>query len=229
MTSHNVVYQPASDRSLMVRFGDAIALEIHQCVRALLTLLAAAPVDGVRNLQPGYTTLLITFDPLLLDHATLETMVRSYVDRMDAVQLPPARRVEIPVCYGGDFGPDLLDVAKLHGITTEEVIRVHSSASYLVHFIGFVPGFAYLAGLPESIATPRLPEPRWSIPPGSIGIAGKQTGVYPVRTPAGWRLIGRTPLELFSPQRENMALLSMGDEVRFVPISRDEFTEYSSP
>ena len=223
-----VVYQAASDRSLMIRFGDAISIEIHQRVRALLALLTAEPVEGVRNLQPGYSTLLVTFDPLQLDHREVEAMVRSYVDRMDAVQLPPARRVEIPVCYGGDFGPDLLDVAKLHDITTEEVIRLHSSASYLVYFIGFVPGFAYLGGLPEAIATPRLPEPRWSIHPGSVGIAGRQTGVYPVRTPAGWRLIGRTPLTLFSPERESMNLLAIGDEVRFVPISFDQFTEMSS-
>ncbi len=223
----SVVYQAASDRSLMVRFGDAISIEIHQRVRALLALLTAEPLEGVRNLQPGYTTLLITFDPLQRDHRELEATVRSYVERMDTVQLPPARRVEIPVCYGGDFGPDLLDVAKLHGITTEEVIRVHTSASYLVYFIGFVPGFAYLGGLPEAIATPRLAEPRWSIYPGSVGIGGKQTGIYPVRTPAGWRLIGRTPLALFSPQRENMNLLSIGDEVRFVAISFDQFTELS--
>lgn len=220
-----VACQAASDRSLMIRFGDAISLEIQQRVRALLALLTAEPVDGVRNLQPGYTTLLVTFDPLQLDHRELEAMVRSYVERMDEVQLPPARRVEIPVCYGGDFGPDLLDVAKLHGITTEEVIRLHTSASYLVYFIGFVPGFAYLGGLPEAIATPRLPEPRWSIHPGSVGIGGQQTGVYPVRTPAGWRLIGRTPLALFSPERETMNLLSIGDEVRFVPISYDQYTE----
>lgn len=227
MTS-GATYQAASDRSLMVRFGDTISVEIHQRVRALLALLTAEPVDGVYNLQPGYTSLLITFDPLQRDHSELEAVVRSYVERMDAVQLPAARRVEIPVCYGGEFGPDLVDVAKLHGITSEEVIRLHSSASYLVYFIGFVPGFAYLGGLPEAIATPRLPEPRWSIHPGSVGIAGRQTGVYPVRTPAGWRLIGRTPLQLFSPQRETMNLLSIGDEVRFVPISPDEFTEQSS-
>ena len=227
MTS-GATYQAASDRSLMVRFGDTISVEIHQRVRALLALLTEEPVDGVYNLQPGYTSLLITFDPLQRDHRELEAVVRSYVERMDAVQLPAARRVEIPVCYGGEFGPDLVDVAKLHGITSEEVIRLHSSASYLVYFIGFVPGFAYLGGLPEAIATPRLPEPRWSIHPGSVGIAGRQTGVYPVRTPAGWRLIGRTPLQLFSPQRETMNLLSIGDEVRFVPISPDEFTEQSS-
>ncbi len=222
-----VVVQVASDRSLMVRFGDAISPEIHQRVRALLALLTSAPIDGVRNLQPGYTTLMITFDALRIDHRELETMVRSYVDRMDAVQLPVARRVDIPVCYGGDFGPDLVDVAKLHDISGEEVVRVHSSASYLVYFIGFVPGFAYLGGLPEALATPRLAEPRWSVPPGSIGIGGRQTGIYPVRTPAGWRLIGRTPLALFSPEHENMALLSMGDEVRFVPISPEEFAEHS--
>ena len=212
-----VTYQAASDRSLMVRFGDTISVEIHQRVRALLALLTTEPVDGVYNLQPGYTSLLITFDPLQRDHRELEAVVRSYVERMDAVQLPAPRRVEIPVCYGGEFGPDLLDVAKLHGITSEEVIRLHSSAAYLVYFIGFVPGFAYLGGLPAPLATPRKATPRARVPAGSVGIAGEQTGVYPLAMPGGWQLIGRTELRLWDATLPSPARLRPGDRVRFVP------------
>ena len=126
--------------------------------------------------------------------------------------------MQIPIRYGEEFGPDLEGVAKLHGISPEEVVELHSSATYTVYFLGFVPGFAYLGGLPERIATPRLQTPRKHVPRGSLGIAGNQTGVYPCSTPGGWQIIGRTPLEMFRPDRENMSLLSIGDRVRFVPL-----------
>ena len=226
MTSNSTVsFRPASDRSLMVRFGDHISLEIHQRVRALLQMLTAEPIAGVRNLQPGYGTLLVTFDALKLRHEEMETLLRSYVERMDAVRLPQTRTVEIPVCYGGDFGPDLDELARLHDLTASQVVEMHASASYVVYFIGFVPGFAYLGGLPDALATPRLATPRWTVPAGSVGIGGPQTAVYPVVSPAGWRLIGRTPLALFSVEREPMSLLSIGDQVRFAPIARERFAE----
>jgi len=226
MTSNSTVsFRPASDRSLMVRFGDHISLEIHQRVRALLQMLTAEPIVGVRNLQPGYGTLLVTFDALKLRHEEMETLLRSYVERMDAVRLPQTRTVEIPVCYGGDFGPDLDELARLHDLTASQVVEMHASASYVVYFIGFVPGFAYLGGLPDALATPRLATPRWTVPAGSVAIGGPQTAVYPVVSPAGWRLIGRTPLALFSVEREPMSLLSIGDQVRFAPIARERFAE----
>jgi KipI family sensor histidine kinase inhibitor len=222
-----VRFRPASDRSLMVSFGDRISLDIHQRVRTLLQMLTSAPISGVRNLQPGYCTLLITFDGLQLRHDELQTMVQSYIDRMDAVRLPATRQVEIPVCYGGDLGPDLDELAQLHDMTVTQAVELHSSAEYVVYFLGFVPGFAYLGGLPDALATPRLAAPRWAVPAGSVGIGGKQTAVYPVASPAGWRLIGRTPLALFSANRDAMSLLSMGDRVRFIPISREKFVDLS--
>ena len=133
------------------------------------------------------------------------------------------RTVDIPVCYGGAFGPDLESVAELHGIPADEVVRMHSAATYTVYFLGFVPGFGYLGGLPDALRTPRLSSPRTRVPAGSVGIAGSQAGVYPFSTPGGWRLLGTTPLRMFQKDREGMSLLAIGDEVRFRPISAAEF------
>ncbi len=225
----DVRFQPAGDRALMVRFGDRIALDVHQRVRALLQLLNAEPVAGVRNLQPGYTTLLVTFDARALRYDQLESTLRDYVERAATVRLPAVRRVEIPVCYGGEFGPDLDDLARLHDLTAAQVIEMHAAEEYVVYFIGFAPGFAYLGGLREELATPRLANPRWSVPAGSVAIGGRQTAVYPVTSPAGWRLIGRTPLTMFAPKREPMSLLAIGDRVRFVPIEPAQFAERARP
>ena len=211
-------FQYASDQTLQVSLGDAIALENHHRVRKLLRLLQAKAMPGVRNLHPAYCSLLIKFDPLRTDHATVERTVRERAAAMEQIVLPEPRVVEIPVSYGGESGPDLEDVAHLCGLGVEEVIRIHSQARYLVYFLGFVPGFAYLGGLPDSIAAPRLPAPRKRVEAGSVGIAGSQTGVYPVPTPGGWRIIGRTSLTMFDANREPASLLALGDEVRFRPI-----------
>jgi inhibitor of KinA len=181
------------------------------------------PISGVRNLHPAYCSVLIKFDPLRWRHQQLEEILLQYIARLENVSLPSAREVEIPVCYGGEYGPDLNDVGALHGMSPEQVIALHSSSAYLVYFLGFVPGFAYLGGLPESLVTPRLATPRRKVPSGSVGIAGNQTGVYPVATPGGWRLLGRTPVSIFRPDRKELSLLSIGDRVRFTPISVEQF------
>lgn len=220
-------FQYASDQSLLVTLGDRIALETHHRIRKLLKLLEDEPIPEIRNLHPAYCSVLITFDPCRTTHAEIEQALRTRIVNLDTLLLPPANQVEIPVCYGGDFGPDLPEVARLHGLPPDEIVRIHSSATYHVYFLGFVPGFAYLGGLPESIATPRLDAPRKRVEPGSVGIAGQQTGVYPFTTPGGWRLIGRTPIALFHPGRPNMSLLALGDEVRFRPISAEEYRDSS--
>lgn len=212
-----VWFETASDRTLLVYFGSEITLDAHVRVVKLLRLLESQPVAGFRNLHPAYCSLLIKFDPLLLTHGEVETVLRSCLDRLDEVQLPEPRDVEIPVNYGGEWGPDLNDVAEIHGITPAQVIELHASVSYVAYFLGFVPGFAYLGGLPQELATPRLPTPRRSVPAGSVGIGGNQTGVYPFATPGGWRLIGRTPVAMFRPDRDEMSMLSIGDRVRFTP------------
>jgi KipI family sensor histidine kinase inhibitor len=216
-------FQPASDQSLVVYFGEKITLASHQRVRHLLRLLELEPIPGVRNLHPAYCSLLLNFDVLKLSHDELETILRRYLGRLEDVCLPEPRRIEIPVSYGGEFGPDLDEVATICGITPAQVIGLHASVTYVAYFLGFVPGFAYLGELPDALATSRLATPRRSVPPGSVGIAGKQTGVYPFATPGGWRLIGRTPMAMFRPDRSGMSVVSIGDLVRFTPVSRAQF------
>jgi KipI family sensor histidine kinase inhibitor len=244
--SGGVRFQVASDQTLLVyfekqckkggapgpvainstpRLQNQITIEAHEQVRKLLRLVELEPIAGVRNLHPAYCSLLVKFDAMKLPHEELEETLRGYVERMERVALPDPRLVEIPVCYGGEFGPDLKDVADLRGMTIERAIELHASATYLVCFLGFVPGFAYLGDVAEELATPRLATPRRSVPAGSVGIAGRQTGVYPVATPGGWRLLGRTPVKMFQPESTEMSLLAIGDRVRFVPISREQFAK----
>jgi inhibitor of KinA len=202
---------PASDHSILVRFGDRISPEIHSLVRAFLRSFRA---PGVRNLHPAYASVLISFDPLRTAQEEIEAAARRAAAEESVA--PPPRRVEIPVRYGGEFGPDLEEVARLNGLRPERVIEIHTSAEYLVYFLGFSPGFPYLGGLPAEIATPRLAAPRKLVPAGSVAIGGTQAGIYPFASPGGWRIIGRTPLELFRADREPPALVEMGDRVRFV-------------
>jgi KipI family sensor histidine kinase inhibitor len=221
-------FQRASDQSLLIYFGSQIALEAHNSVRQFLRLLELEPISGVRNLHPAYCSVLVKFDPMKLRHSGLEEILKRYIDRLDDVSLPEPRKVEIPVCYGGEHGPDLAQVSSTLGMTPEQVIELHSSVTYLVYFLGFVPGFAYLGELPQALVTSRLTTPRRTVPRGSVGIAGNQTGVYPFATPGGWRLLGRTPLAMFQPDRSELSLLSIGDHVRFTPISHDGFAALES-
>jgi inhibitor of KinA len=218
-------FQWASDQSLLVYFGQEITLQAHHQVRKLLRLLEMEPIAGVRNLHPAYCSLLVKFDGLRLRHDEVEAILRRYLERLEEIKLREPRLVEIPVCYGGEFGPDLAEVCAIHGLTPAQAIELHASADYLVYFLGFVPGFAYLGELPEALMTPRLGTPRRRVPAGSVGIAGNQTGVYPFSTPGGWRLIGRTPVAMFRDEREGLSLLSIGDRVRFAPISAERFGE----
>lgn len=212
-------FKYASDQSLMVYLGDQINVETHHRVLKLLRLLQAEPIPHVRNLHPAYGSILIVFDPVRQDRATIEAVLHEYAERLDSVALPEPRVVEVPVRYGGVDGPDLQELATLRGLAPERVIQLHSSAKYIVYFMGFVPGFAYLGGLPPELATPRLESPRKRVPRGSVAIGGAHTGVYPFETPGGWRLIGRTPLEMFDPDSGALSCLQIGDLVRFVPIS----------
>ncbi len=223
-TAHGTAqFRPASDNSLLIRFYQHISLAGHQRIAKLLRLLELQPISGITNLHPAYCSVLIKFDALKLRHAELETRLHPYLDRLDEITLPEPRHREIPVCYGGEYGPDLAEVCDAHSLSAEQAIDLHVSATYIVHFLGFVPGFAYLGGLPEALVTPRLPVPRRRVPPGSVGISGHQSGVYPFATPSGWRLIGRTPVAMFRPDRAAMSFLSIGDRVHFTPISPERF------
>lgn len=199
----------AGDRAVLVHFGDEISDAARMRVASLTRRLLGAP--GLVNVHPAYASVLIVFDPLRLKFADVAGLVAGGGESGE----PEPRRVEIPVRYDG---PDLEDVARHAGISPDEVIRLHSSAEYTVHFLGFAPGFPYLGGMPPALATPRLATPRKQVPAGSVAIGGSQTGVYSVASPGGWRIIGSTPLVLFDPRREPPTLLAMGDRVRFVPL-----------
>jgi len=206
----------ASDRSLLLVFDDQISLAAHADVLRLTPLLQS--VRGVTNVHPAYASILIDFNPRAIRHGEVERAAAELFAKASSASLPDPRLVEIPVAYGGEYGPDLEAVANLTGHTPDEVVAMHASAEYLVYFLGFSPGFPYLGGLPESIATPRMETPRRRVPAGSVAIGGRQTGVYPMASPGGWRIIGRTALRLFDPSADPPVLLRMGDHVRFVPI-----------
>ncbi len=208
--------RPASDRSLFLSFGAEISLVAHQEVARLTRALTG--VRGILNLHPAYNSVLVDFDPRLRTHAEVEALIRARLASHEFETPPPPRHVEIPVSYGGEFGPDLADVARHTGLSPAGVIELHSAAEYLVYFVGFSTCFPYLGGLPPELATPRLSAPRKHVPVGSVAIGGAQAGIYPLASPGGWRLIGRTALTLFDATQTPPPLLRMGDRVRFVPV-----------
>jgi inhibitor of KinA len=219
--SREVTIRPASDRSLLISFGSEISIEAHHRVRLLTQSLQG--LRGILNLHPAYASVLIDFDPRLRTHDEVESFVLERLESSAHAAPAPARTVEIPVCYGGEFGPDLPDVASHTGFAPERVVELHAAADYLVYFVGFSTCFPYLGGLPPELATPRLRAPRKHVPVGSVAIGGGQAGIYPLASPGGWRLIGRTPLRLFDPEGSPPPLLRMGDRVRFVPIPEAGF------
>jgi inhibitor of KinA len=214
---------PASDASLLVILGDTIAPEIQERVLTLFHALKAKRDHRILNLNPGYTSLLINFDPLAVTHEEVAGLVKWFELDDKRSSEPSSAIVEIPVCYEAEFGPDLPDVASHANLSIDEVIRLHSSATYLVCFLGFTAGFAYLGGMPQALQMARLPTPRRAVAAGSVGIAGGQTGIYPTETPGGWRLIGRTPVLMFDPERAQPTRVLPGDQLRFSPVDRRDF------
>ena len=214
---------PASDSSLYIGFGDVTLLEAHRQVVSAFRALENLHDTRIRNLHPAYTSLLIDFDPLNLTHEEVEGMIGPLVSELAASDHSKTRQIEIPVCYGSEFAPDLASVAKKLSLTEEEVIKRHSSGDYFVYFLGFAPGFAYLGGLVPQLHVPRLATPRKHVAAGSVGIAGAQTGIYPNHSPGGWQLIGRTPLRMFDTATSPPSLTQPGDQVRFRRIDRAEF------
>jgi inhibitor of KinA len=226
-------FTPLGDKAVLIQLGTTIDEATHRRVRAVYARLTQRIIAGVVELVPAYASVAVHYDPAQVEEGVPGEASGPY-DRLCArltetlahaeVEQPPApRQVEIPVVYGGEFGPDLEDLAQRHGLAAEEVVRIHSSAEYLVYMIGFAPGFPYLGGLDPRLATARRTVPRTSVPAGSVGIGGDQTGVYPIVSPGGWHLIGRTPRCLFIADREPPTLLQAGDRVRFRAISSREF------
>ena len=214
----------AGDSSICAEFGNEISKEINAQIRAFNILLKESGIAGIVETIPTYRSLLIQDDPGVISYKSLEGKLKKLLARLDSVEIPPSEVLEVPVLYGGEeMGPDLKFVAENAKMSEEEVIKLHSEPEYLIYMLGFTPGFTYLGGLNDAIETPRLKTPRVKIPAGSVGIAGKQTGVYPSDSPGGWQLIGRTPLKMYDADREKPILPEAGQYIKFVPIDRAEF------
>ncbi|MFP3324142.1 5-oxoprolinase subunit PxpB [Planococcus sp. SIMBA_160] len=218
-------FSPLSEQALVIETGTIINKESEQAVRKLSALLEKEAPDWLIEFIPAFTTVTVFYDPCRLRQAEAEQELTRLMAQLDEVEAPAPRQIEIPVCYGGDFGPDLRFVAEHNGLTEEEVVNIHTSGTYNVHMIGFAPGFPFIGGMSEKIAAPRRKSPRLRIPERTVGIAGMQTGVYPIETPGGWQLIGRTPLRLFVPEQDIPSLLRAGDEIRFTQIDEAEYRE----
>ena len=222
---------PLGDRALLIRLGDTIDEKTDRLVRAVCARLESRRVASMIEVVPAFVSVTIHYEPSTVPNGDdaaspyerFAASVTAALVELGDEPLPPPRRMEIPVCYGGEYGPDLDAVAQQHELTSDEVVRLHSGATYRVYMLGFAPGFAYLGGLPRSIATPRRDEPRTAVPAGTVGIGGNQTGIYPLTLPGGWQLIGRTPLRLFDAKREPPTLLTVGDLVTFRAIEQSEF------
>lgn len=214
---------PVGDTGVLAVLEQKIAEEVGAQVAALDAAVRAAHIPGVGETVPAFASLLIRYDPLVTEYEAVARAVTALADRLPSPQTGAGRLVTIPVCYGGAFGPDLPFVAQHAGLTEAEVIRLHTGQDYRIYMLGFLPGFPYLGGLDSRLFTPRLQNPRTAIPAGSVGIGGEQTGVYPVASPGGWQLIGRTPLKLFDP--EQPPRYAAGDRIRFAAITPEQYAK----
>ncbi|MDF2505990.1 5-oxoprolinase subunit PxpB [Clostridium sp.] len=214
-----------NETSVLVEFGKTINENIHRKVKAFCEYLDKYPFMGMIEYIPAFSSVSVVYNPMKIKYEKIYSLLSEILCNLNS-STEEKRVVKIPVCYGGKFGPDIQYVADYNKISVEEVIKIHSSGEYLVYMIGFAPGFPYLGGMSDKIATPRRKSPRTSIPRGAVGIAGMQTGVYPISTPGGWQLIGSTPQQLFRPEEYPPSLLKSGDIVKFYPISFDEYEKY---
>lgn len=214
------------DRGLLIELGTGIDPAVNRRVKRLHRIIARERLHGVVETVPAYASLLVVFDPLQAAPEALKRQIAGMCDFEDESIAEQRAVVEVPVVYGGEAGPDLDGVAAYHGLSVDDVIGLHTGTVYRVYMIGFTPGFPYMGELPEALDTPRRDTPRTHIPKGSVAIAQRQTGIYPVVSPGGWQIIGCTPLALFDPHKETPSFLTMGDAVRFTPITAEEAAQW---
>ena len=216
-------FSSLGDQAIVIDVAIEINEEVQKRIRKISLLLEQQAPEWMVEYIPAFTTVSVFYNPLQADYQTVESDLRELLMQAPKEIEAAPRTIEIPVCYGGKFGPDLEFVAKHNGLTAQEVVQIHSSGTYSVYMIGFAPGFPFVGGMSERIAAPRRDSPRLSIPERSVGIAGMQTGVYPIETPGGWQLIGRTPLRLFRPEKDVPSLLRAGDQIIFREITESDY------
>lgn len=213
----------SGDRAFLVEYGDAIDETVNEKVRTITELLREAAPGGIELILPAYRSIGIVYDPLKTSYNEISGILSRLEAQMGEAVIPEPRTVDIPVCYGGEFGPDIEFVATHNGLSAHDVVRIHTANPYRIYTIGFAPGFFYLGGLDPRLHTPRMETPRTMVAAGSVGIAEKQTGAYPLDSPGGWRIIGRTPVKLFDAARKEPFLYQAGDSIRFTAISPEEY------
>ena len=215
----------AGDSAINLEFAKTISPQTSGMIRVAAQTLTDDPIPGVTELVPTFCSLMVTYDPCVIGYDELCQRVQGKLRNLAAAEAGVKRIVVIPVCYGGEFGPDLPTVAHHAGMSEQDVVSLHCAHDYLIDMLGFLPGFAYLGGLDPRLHTPRLAEPRTEIPAGSVGIGGAQTGIYPLPSPGGWQIIGRSPLRPYDAEREPAFLYAAGDSIEFEAISPDEYAE----
>lgn len=221
----NYSFLPCGDSAVTVCFSAEISEEANRLVTSLSNVLESGKISAVNDIIPAFSSLTVIYDPCEISYSKLTRKLKEIIKHLNISSGTSSKLYKIPVCYDGEFAPDMENVMHHTGLDREEIIKIHTGTDYLIYMLGFLPGFAYLGGLDKRIETPRLESPRVEIPSGSVGIGGAQTGIYPVSSPGGWQLIGKTPIKVYDAKREKPILYNAGDYIRFVRISTEEYKQ----